>query len=176
MSIRTLCTGQAPRRVAVQDVEPHRQMWQTRRTLFPWQVASLPTKIIGNCLVLLYQDCSVGESKVEAHLVVSIHTVADTQDALGRPDAGEEDGHRSKEADRKGEAKEADLARQRGQRTRLQAEAMANALKVGLAGGLLEDGFPDFSRFWFCPLYVGARSIPGICGAQAIVGAHATKC
>ena len=123
-------------------------------------MASLPTKIIGNCLVLLYQDCSVGESKVEAHLVVSIHTVADTQDALGRPDAGEEDGHRSKEADRKGEAKEADLARQRGQRTRLQAEAMANALKVGLAGGTLEDGFPDFSRFWFCPLYVGARSIP----------------
>ena len=106
----------------------------TRRTSFPWQVASLPTKIIGNSLVLLYQYCSAGESKVEAHLVVSIHTVADTQDALGRPDAGEEDGNRSKEADRKGEAKEADLARQRGQRTRLQAEAMANALKVGLAG------------------------------------------
>ena len=59
-----------------------------------------------------------------------------------------------------GDVIEADLFRQRGQLSRLLAEAMANALKVGLAGGLLEDGFPDFSRFWFCPLYVGARSIP----------------
>ena len=124
-------------------------MWQTRRTLFPWQVASLPTKIIGNCLVLLYQDCSVGESKVEAHLVVSIHTVADTQDALGRPDAGEEDGHRSKEADRKGEAKEADLARQRGQRTRLQAEAMAKWFE---GFGFAPEFLLMFHDFAFVPL------------------------
>ena len=81
--------------------------------------------MIGNGLFLLYQDCSAGESKVEAHLVVSIHTVADTQDALGRPDAGVEDGLRSIEADRMGDVIEADLFRQRGQLSRLLAEAMA---------------------------------------------------
>ena len=111
----------------------------------------------GNGLFLLYQDCSAGESKVEAHLVVSIHTVADTQDALGRPDAGEEDGHRSKEADRKGEAKEADLARQRGQRTRLQAEAMAKWFE---GFGFAPEFLLMFHDFAFVPLYEGARSIP----------------
>ena len=50
---------------------------------------------------------------------------SDTQDALGRPDAGVEDGLRSIEADRMGDVIEADLFRQRGQLSRLLAEAMA---------------------------------------------------